>query len=117
MSIDGSAVLILTWRGPPRSDGCVFGNRSRSKRRRTGKSQRPEQIIPGLEQEIGRDGPHALEEPLTGHQFPPRRSPGPIPQFTDGMTGEGQQIEDREVLSPDAAYRARSYAPGCIPWF
>ena len=49
-----------------------------------------------MEQEVGGDGPQALEEPLAGHQFPPRRTPCPVPQFAYGMTGEGQQIEDRE---------------------
>ena len=55
-----------------------------------------EEVCPGLEQEVCCDGPQALEEPLTCHQFPPRCTPGPVPQFTYGMTGESQQIEDRE---------------------
>src|SRR5277367_3049947 len=73
-----------------------FVEPSWSERWRTGECQCPEEIIPGLEQEVSCDRAQALEEPLSGHQFPSRRAPGPVPQFTDGMTGEGQQIEDRE---------------------
>jgi hypothetical protein len=78
------------------SDGTFFGKRSRSRRWRPGKSQCPEQILPGLEQELGCDGPRALEEALTGYQFPPRRMPGPVARFTYGVTSKGRQIEDRE---------------------
>ena len=36
--------------------------------------------IPGQEHEVTRERPQSLEEPLAGHQFPPRRAPRPAAQ-------------------------------------
>ena len=52
--------------------------------------------MPRREHEIGGDRAEALEEPLAGHQFPRGGSPGAVSQFANRVTGEGQQIEDRE---------------------
>ena len=42
--------------------------------------------------------------------------PGPIRQFTDRMTGEGQRIEDREHRRQVLIARDRSCARGYSPW-
>ena len=75
---------------------AFFAERSWAERWRPGEGQAPEKVVPGREHEIGGDSPQIVEKPLAGHQFPLGRAPSPVAQVTDRMTGEGQQIEDRE---------------------
>src|ERR1035441_612604 len=73
-----------------------FVEPSWSQRWRPGESQGPKKMIPGREHDVDGDGPQTLEEALTCHQFPRGGPPGPVSQFADRMTGECQQVEDRE---------------------
>jgi hypothetical protein len=89
-----SAVFILSGLAPPEQRMAFCADWSWSQRGRANEGQGPEKIIPGGEHKKRSDDPQRLEEALARHQFAHGRAPFATTQLTDGMTGEGQQVQD-----------------------
>jgi len=72
--------------------------------RRLGKSEREEQVVPGREDQIGRDRCELAEEVVAGPKLGPCVTPEFIADVANGMEGEGQQVQAHqdgcEILLP-----------------